>query len=86
MVTRKSRIRDRFGSTDRVRAAIASSAVLEDFGNVTKDDRLNDIDQYKLRRERAASRTMYISVQINDNIPDIKTLCFDGRKDKTLKI
>ena len=79
-----AKICDRFGSTNRVGAAIAS-AVLEDFGIVTKDDRSNVIDQYKLRRERASSR-MSFSAQIDDNIPDIQTLYFDGRKDKTLKL
>jgi hypothetical protein len=80
-----AKICDRFGSTSRAGAAIAT-AVLEDFGIVTKDDRSNVIDQYKLRRERAASRTRSLSVQRNDIIPDIQTLYFDGRRDKTLKL
>ena len=58
--------------------------MLEDFGIVTQDDPSNVIDQYKVRRERAASR---VNVSDEGNADhDIQTLYFDGRKDKTFKL
>ena len=78
-----AKICDRYGTTDRIGAAIAT-AVMEDFRIVTKDDPSNVIDQYKVRRERAASR---VNVSDEGNAAHgIQTLYFDGRKDKTFKL
>lgn len=73
---------DRFGVCDRAGAAVAT-AVLEDFGVVSPTESTEVIDRYKLRRERTLVRDGSLRVQPCDQI---KTLYFDGRKDKTLKL
>ena len=62
----------RYGATDRGGAVIAT-AILEDFGIVTKDDVSNVVDQYKLRRE-AGSRINSLSVQRNGILRKIHNL------------
>ena len=77
---------DRYGSTNRAGAAIAT-AVLEDFRIVTKDDQSHVIDQYKLRRKRAACRLKAESGPGNmPTILETETLYFDGRKDKNYEM
>jgi hypothetical protein len=77
---------DRYGVSDRSAAAIAS-AVLQDIGVVTTEDKSKVIDRSKVRRERQENRS---NLQ-DDGLDVLSTnkltgtgLYFDGRKDKTL--
>jgi hypothetical protein len=74
-----ARTSDRYGLSDRASAAVAT-AVLQDIGLVTEEDKSHVIDRSKLRRERAKKRK-YV-VERNSNV--LFGLFFDGRKDKTL--
>lgn len=76
-----AKICDRYGLSDRSAAAVAT-AVLQDFGIVTKAIQTQVIDKNKLRRAREKSRKNYH----NTEVPHLKALYFDGRKDKTLVI
>lgn len=57
--------------------------MLKDFGVVSPTESTEVIDRYKLRREWRHVRDGSLQVQPCDQI---KTLHFDGRKDKTLKL
>jgi len=70
---------DRHGVSDRSAAAIAS-AVLEDFGLVTHEDRSRVIDRMTIRRQRQKKR-IKINENLNANI--LRSIFFDGRKDNT---
>lgn len=72
---------DRYAVSDRAAAAIAS-AVLEDVGVITIEDKTSVIDRSKLRRERLKKRKKLQHEQTLDNL---RGLYFDGRKDKTLE-
>jgi len=73
---------DRHRISDRAAAAIAS-AVLQDFGVITKDDSSNVVDRSKIRRARQAKRH---SLQNGTKEAMVQSLYFDGRKDKTMTI
>lgn len=72
---------DRYGISDRSAAAIAS-AVLEDFGVVTASDSSKVIDPSKIRRERKRKRS---ELKSSHESTIVRGICFDGRKDKTIK-
>ena len=73
---------ERFGISDRAAASLAS-AVLVDFGIITKEDASCVIDRSKVRRERSKLRKLLRSEaeEVKDNISGIY---FDGRRDKTV--
>lgn len=73
-------VSDRYGLSNRQTAAI-SSAVLKDFGIVTKDDTSCVIDKSKIQRSRSTVRRSCVAS--NDDLKNIRGLYFDGRKDKT---
>jgi len=72
---------DRYAVSDRAAAAIAS-AVLEDVGLITNEDKTSVIDRNKLRRERLKKRR---KLQHEQTLDVLRGLYFDGRKDKTLE-
>lgn len=72
---------DRHGVSDRAAAAIAS-AVLEDFGILSKEDCFNVIDRNKVRRSRQTKRTA--AQKIGHEGEFLRSLYFDGRKDQTI--
>jgi hypothetical protein len=72
---------DRYAVSDRAAAAIAS-AVLEDVGVITNEDKTSVIDRSKLRRERHKKRK---KLQHEQTLDVLRGLYFDGRKDKTLE-
>ena len=70
---------DRYAISDRSAAAI-SSAVLQDIGVITNDDKASVIDRSKIRRQRLQKRE-----EAQSNVDDcVNGLFFDGRKDKTM--
>ena len=69
---------DRHMVSDRSAAAIAS-AVLQDVGLISGEDRTQVIDRHKIRRERGKMRK-------NAKEVEITSLYFDGRKDKTMEV
>nr|CAH7728928.1 unnamed protein product [Callosobruchus chinensis] len=73
---------DQFGVSDRAAAAIAS-AVLQDVGIVTEENLTNVIDKNKVRRARGKARSLLRKEQVSTKI-HIKSIYFDGRKDKTI--
>lgn len=72
---------DRYAVSDRAAAAIAS-AVLEDVGLITNEDKTSVIDRNKLRRERLKKRK---KLQHEQTLDVLRGLYFNGRKDKTLE-
>lgn len=74
------KICDRYGISSRSAAAIAS-AVLTDIGFVASDDLSLVVDKNKIRRARSKAR-----VETSKDVSNIivKSIYFDGRKDKTL--
>lgn len=72
---------DRHGISDRSAAALAS-AVLDDIGIVTPEDRSKIIDRSKVRRERRRTRSTLRLQELSEI--NIHGLYFDGRKDKTI--
>lgn len=77
-----AKVCDRYGLSTRSAAAVAS-AVLVDVGMVSSEDLNLVIDKNKIHRAVSKSRTQ-ASKDIDKII--IKSIYFDGRKDKTLKI
>ncbi|KAK2578324.1 hypothetical protein KPH14_012625 [Odynerus spinipes] len=75
-----ARVCDRYGLSSRSAAAV-TSAVLQDVGIITSSDTSLVIDKNKIHRALSKSRNR---LQQNDNMPTIKSIYFDGRKDKTL--
>ena len=75
---------DRFNSSDREAAAIAS-AVLKDYGIITDDDYSQTIDRSKLRRERDKYRKQ-IREEEAENFKLVNSLYFDGKKDATVTV
>lgn len=71
---------DRTGVSDRAAAIIASS-VLKDVGIISSNDPSHIIDRSKLRRERTKVRS---TLQEADCNKILRSIYFDGRKDKTL--
>ena len=70
---------DGYAISDRSAAAI-SSAVLQDIGVITNDDKASVIDRSKIRRQRLKKRE-----EAQSNIDNcVNGLFFDGRKDKTM--
>lgn len=79
-----ARMADRLGLSDRAVAALAS-AVLEDFGIITAEDKSMVIDRHKIRRERSKYRSQ-LQKPGSDEEVTIQGLYFDGRKDRTLEM
>lgn len=73
---------DRYGISDRATASLAT-AVLIDFGIITKDDQSLVIDKNKVRRERIKLRKT-LHKDVRQTSESITAIYFDGRKDKTL--
>ena len=73
---------DRHRISDRAAAAIAS-AVLQDFGLISKEDSSNVVDRSKVRRARQSKRH-----SLQDTVEDdkLRSLYFDGRKGRTMTI
>jgi len=71
---------DRTGVSDRAAAMIAS-AVLQDMGIISPEDRSKIIDQSKIRRERTKTQKEFQK----KGTTVIPGLYFNGRKDKTIK-
>lgn len=72
---------DRLGISDRSAAAIAT-AVLQDFGVVSKEDTFNVVDRNKIRRARQKKRRELQMLVEDSN--ELQSLYFDGRKDHTI--
>jgi hypothetical protein len=72
---------DRHGVSDRSAAAIAT-AVLQDFGLISKADTSNVVDRNKVRRARQKKRIELQMLAGESN--ELQSLYFDGRKDHTL--
>lgn len=70
---------DRYGISNRCAASIVTDT-LKSFNIVDEDDSSNVVDQSKIKRERAKARKSYQEIEIKN----LKSLYFDGRKDKTL--
>ena len=73
---------ERHAVSDRAVAEIAS-AVLQDCGIVTPEDRSEVIDRSKVRRERQKYRSMVCADAVHSATP-LQGIYFDGRKDKTV--
>ena len=70
---------DRYAISDRSAAAI-SSAVLQDIGVITNEDKARVIDRSKIRRQRLKKRE-----EAQSNVDNcVNGPFFDGRKDKTM--
>lgn len=78
-----ARTADRYGVSDRVAAAIATS-VLEDLGIVTEIDNSNVIDRSRVRRARSSLRLKEKQSSSLDEA--LFGIYFDGRKDQTLQM
>lgn len=72
---------ERYGIANRAGAALVT-AVLEDIGVVTPDDKRLVVDHHKLKRARNSCRKM---LRENKNVTKFPGLFIDGRKDRTLK-
>ena len=72
---------DRYAVSDQAAAAIAS-AVLEDVGLMTNEDKTSVINRNKLRRERYKKRKKR---QLEQTLDMLRGLYFDGLKEKTLE-
>ncbi|KAJ2945333.1 hypothetical protein O0L34_g9424 [Tuta absoluta] len=81
-IPKLARICDRYGVSNRSAAAI-TTAVLEDLGLVSSEEKSLVVDKSKLRRARNKVRN-----NLQTSIPDLKLegIYFDGRKDKRLLI
>lgn len=77
-----SEVCDRTGVSDRAAAMIAS-AVLQDVGIVSKNDRSKVIDRCKIRRARKKKRLSVVQ-NVRRKKLNVKGIYFDGRKDKTI--
>ncbi len=73
---------DRHRVSDRCAAAIAS-ATLQDFGLIREGELLNVVDRCKIRRARQRKRTQLQNERKRDGL---RSIYFDGRKDKTIVI
>ena len=74
---------DRAGVSDRT-AALLTSSLLFDMGQINKNDQNSVIDHHKIRRERAkVQKDLQNSVEAELDCPF--AIFFDGRIDKTLK-
>ncbi|CAG9826869.1 unnamed protein product [Diabrotica balteata] len=73
---------DKYGISDRSAAAVAT-AVLKDVGIICDSDTSKVIDKNKVRRARQKNRNILSNEFQSTNKP-IKSIYFDGRKDKTL--
>lgn len=75
-----AKVLDRYGVSNRAGAAIASAALI-DAGVVSEIDSKNLIDKNKLQRARQKERNS----RMKDSVDDVRSIYFDGRKDRTLK-
>jgi hypothetical protein len=71
---------DRTGVSDRT-AAMITSAVLHDIGEITEEDPSKVIDRSKFRRERIRNRNLLQELPMIDSLSSVY---FNGRKDMTL--
>lgn len=81
-LTNLSMALDRYGISNRARAAIAT-ATLQDFGVISRSETKNIIDKNKFQRERERVRNSILS---ENSIGVLKSIYFDGRKDRTLAL
>jgi hypothetical protein len=73
---------DRYGVSDRAAASLAT-AVLIDFGIVSKQDQSFVIDKNKVHRERVKLRKC-LQAEVEKPCESITSIYFDGKRDKTL--
>ena len=75
---------DRFGLSNRARAA-AANAPLIDFNVISKEDKSAVIDHHKLARERKRHRQHQSKHEKTNWEETVSSIYFDGKRDATLR-